>query len=244
MSTDNAASRLLQILIKGREIAPETDASVAWLLLFELNASMPNYKSLQMSKLGQVMLLPYETRLLMQQHYPSLLESVDYSLNQVQTAFASQNLSGSWSTFINFIDSHCISALSMVTKLLDHELKTQLIPDEKIINLKSDVNKILDETISSDLTSDFKRFMVHYLQKILNAINDYLISGAMPILDAIESTLGHAVLDPSFRHELADTSTGKNISKVLSDMANVVTIATAATGAALYLSTNGIPLIS
>ncbi|MGR2871218.1 hypothetical protein [Vibrio vulnificus] len=90
----------------------------------------------------------------------------------------------------------------------------------------------------------FKKYIQHYMQKILTAIDDYLISGAQPILDALEATLGHAVLDPEFKEDLKETETGSKIREVLGDLANVVTIATAATGAIAFIANNGVPLLN
>ena len=65
----------------------------------------------------------------------------------------------------------------------------------------------------------------------------------MPILDALEATIGHAVLDPEFKNELIETDTGLKIRDMLGDLANVITVATAATAAVAYISSNGFPLI-
>ncbi|EON90477.1 hypothetical protein [Plesiomonas shigelloides] len=243
MITDNPAARLLAILHTGKEINPNANAKEVWAILFGLKANVDNYESILMSKLGQVMLLPHETRILVRQYYPSQVSSLTHTLNQIQRAFIEQNLSSSWNTFIKHIDMHCISTLSMTSALLDQKLQTKLIDVEELDEFKEKVKSLLSETIASNLSSEFKRFMTHYLQRIINAINDYLISGAMPILDAIESTLGHAVIDPSFRDELKDTETGTKIRSMLSDLANVVTVATAATGAVAYLASNGLKLL-
>lgn len=243
MITDNAAARLLAILESGNTINANFETKKAWMRIFDLEPNTPNVESVLMSKLGQVMLLPHETRILIEQYYPTQVSSLTHTLNQIQKAFTNQNLSSTWATFINHIDSHCISTLSMTSALLDNKLETQLIEVDTLNDFKGKVQTILDETITSDLSREFKKFMSHYLQKIVNAINDYLISGALPILDAIESTLGHAVLDPSFRDELKGTETGDKIRIMLSDLANVVTVATAATGAVAYLASNGLPLL-
>ncbi|OHY89390.1 hypothetical protein BI375_23730 [Vibrio rotiferianus] len=243
MITDNAAARLLAILETGKKTNVNFDTKRAWMTILGLEPDTPNVESVLMSKLGQVMLLPHETKLLVEQYYPSQASSLNHTLHQIQKAFTNQNLSATWTTFIQHIDSHCISTLSMTSALLDNKLETQLIESDQLSNFKEQVQEILNKTIASDLSSEFKKFMTHYLQKILSAINDYLISGAMPILDAIESTLGHAVLDPSFRDELKETETGSSIRAMLGDLANVVTVATAATGAAAFLASNGLPLL-
>lgn len=243
MISDNAAARLLSILRMGKTLEPSVSTKNAWMRIFELKAKDPDTSSVLMSKLGQVMLLPHETRILVEQYYPDQVEALNHTLNQIQIAFTSQNLSSTWETFIRHIDNHCISTLTMTTALLDNKLENKIIKIEQLDDFKSRVQTLIDETINSSLSNDFKKFMTHYLQKILSAMNDYLISGAMPILDAVEATLGHAVLDPNFKQALRDTDTGHKIRDMLGDLANVVTVATAATGAVAYIASNGFNLL-
>lgn len=246
MITDNSAARLLKILDHGKGINSDTPAKQAWARIFELENSLNNTEtqSILMSKLGQVMLLPHETMTLLEQYYPAQAPALNHTLAQIQSAFVSQNLSDKWYTFIRYIDKHCIDALTMTSALLENKLETKIIDSDELESFKARVQELIEHTIKSDLTSEFKKFMTHYLQKILNAINDYLISGAMPILDAVEATLGHAVLDPSFKEELKESETGQKIRDMLGDLANLVTIAAGATGAIGYIATNGFPLLS
>ncbi|EGQ8042978.1 hypothetical protein [Vibrio alginolyticus] len=245
MITDNAAARLLKILDEGKGISANFPAKQAWGKIFRLEdiETSTEAQSTLMSKLGQVMLLPHETMTLVEQYYPAQAPALNHTLAQIQAAFVSQNLSGKWFTFIQHIDTHCIDALSMTAALLENKLETSVIDTEQLDTFRIRVQDLIEHTIKSDLTSEFKKFMTHYLQKILSAINDYLISGAMPILDAVEATLGHAVLDPNFKEELKESETGQKIRDMLGDLANIVTVATAATGAVGYIATNGLPFL-
>ncbi|HDZ3719737.1 hypothetical protein V5H29_17070 [Vibrio cholerae] len=245
MITDNAAARLLKILDEGKGISSNFPAKQAWGKIFRLEdiETSTEAQSTLMSKLGQVMLLPHETMTLVEQYYPAQAPALNHTLAQIQAAFVSQNLSGKWVTFIQHIDTHCIDALSMTAALLENKLETSVIDTEQLDTFRIRVQDLIEHTIKSDLTSEFKKFMTHYLQKILSAINDYLISGAMPILDAVEATLGHAVLDPNFKEALKESETGQKIRDMLGDLANIVTVATAATGAVGYIATNGLPFL-
>lgn len=244
MVTDNSAARLLAILETGIGINPNVSAKDAWMNILGVNSDTPNAQSIFMSKLGQVMLLPHEIKIIFDQYYPYNSTTLDYTLGQIQKAFSNQNLAQSWGGFINYIDTHCISTLSMASALLDSKLESKLIEKIELNSFKDKVMEILDEVIHSDLTHEFKKFMTHYLNKILSSIDDYFISGAMPILLAVESTIGHAVLDPNFKNELIDTTTGDKIRHLLADLANMTTVATAASGATLFLASNGFNLLN
>lgn len=244
MVTDNSAARLLAILELGKSLDPNINAKDAWMIILGVTSDTANAQSILMSKLGQVMLLPHETQIIFEQYYPYNSASLDYTLSQIQKAFTNQNLSQDWRIFISYIDTHCISTLSMTSALLDNKLGSKLIEKTELDSFKGKIREILDEVIHSDLTNEFKKFMTHYLQKILNSIDDYLISGAMPILLAVESTIGHAVLDPNFKSELRDTTTGDKIRHILADLANMTTVATAASGAISFLASKGFTLLN
>ena len=79
--------------------------------------------------------------------------------------------------------------------------------------------------LQSDSDSELKKYIIHHLRQILIAIDEYKITGALPILDAIESTIGHAYLDKKYYSFLKDTDIGKQIVVTLGVAANLVTIA-------------------
>ncbi|ELK2038029.1 hypothetical protein RUX70_004110 [Vibrio vulnificus] len=244
MTNDNPAARLLAILNEGKKINSQTAAKSTWKEILKVpNPNSPQSEAVLMAKLGQFMVLPYETKQLVEQYYPAQSNDINHAVTQIQHALTHQNLSDKWQTFIGKIDSHTMSTLSMTSALLDHSLNTKLIEDDKLDELKEKISSLLNEVMDTDLPAEFKKFITHYLRKIRNAIEDYFVSGAIPILDALEATLGHAVLDPEFRDNLVKTPAGNKIRDTLSDLANVVAVAAAATGAATYLLEKGIPLL-
>ncbi|BCN23972.1 hypothetical protein [Vibrio alfacsensis] len=244
MTTDNPAARLLAILQQGKTFPPTTPTKDVWEKILGIDEQGVGKESLLMAKLSQFVLLPHQVEKLIAEHYPELSENLRYSMDKLQSAVLGQNLSGQWTSFSGHIDQHSLSTLSMAAALLDHKLDTKLIESEQLQGFKTKIQDILDTSIQSNLNMEFKKYIQHYMQKILTAIDDYLISGAQPILDALEATLGHAVLDPEFKEDLKETETGSKIREVLGDLANVVTIATAATGAIAFIANNGVPLLN
>ncbi|WP_139411629.1 hypothetical protein [Aeromonas veronii] len=245
MRSDNPAARLLAILKQGKEQNGDFNTKIVWSSILSIaDDDVVAAESLLMAKLGQVMLLPHETQILVSRYYPELSRDLIHAMSKLQDAFTRQNLSGTWSSFINHIDIHCISTLSLTASLLDNKLETRIIDKDSIDSFRIRVQALISDALNIELDKDFKKFIVHYLQKILTALNDYLISGAQPILDALEATLGHAVLDPDFKGHLKENGFGKTVREFIGDLANVVTVATAATGAVAYISANGFPLLN
>lgn len=243
MINDNPAARLLAILVEGNRLSKNTPTKICWKKILKVPDSSDN-ESVLMYKLGQAMMLPNDIQQLVEQYYPQQTNAIKHSISCTKTAFLSQNLNGTWDSFIRHIDSHTIANLEMIIALLDHKLQTKLINFSDLEAIREQVqNLYIDILNDHDLTEEFKNFIAHYLKKILAAIDDYFISGAIPILDALAATLGHAVLDPSFKEQLVNSKMGEKITQTIANLANIVTVATAATGAIAYLAQNGLPLL-
>lgn len=73
-----------------------------------------------------------------------------------------------------------------------------------------------------------KTMLLRQLFQIQEALESYSISEIEPIMDAVQSTLGLAVIDPEYKQEIKSGSGSKfgdRISSLLGDVANVVTVA-------------------
>lgn len=222
MHTDNPAGRLLYILKEGKKLSQQSTGKNAWANLLDVDEKN---LSLLMSRLGKVMELPDQIIQQVKEHYPNQGETHKHWSAKVNTAFTTQNLNGSWTEFTKHIDSHTIDYLSMSVDLLDMKTNTKIISDEQLSKTHESINNILFEILESDINEDFKKYIVHYLRKILTSIEEYKISGAVPIIESIESTLGHAFIDQNYRSSLQESELGQKIVTILSTAAAVMTVA-------------------
>ncbi|SUI37879.1 Uncharacterised protein [Salmonella enterica subsp. enterica] len=146
----------------------------------------------------------------------------------VDNAFVSQSLNSTWLSFNQHIDSRTISELSMLSDLFETRgAHAAIEADEteallvKIIELRGDIR-------SSELSSAMKTMLLRQLSQLQEALESYSISGIEPVMDAVQSTLGLAVIDPEYKEEIKSGSGsqfGDRISSLLGDIANVVTVA-------------------
>ena len=77
----------------------------------------------------------------------------------------------------------------------------------------------------SDQPTEVKRYLARNVRRILTSIEEYKLTGALPLLDAIDTTLGHMHIDAEYKSFLRDTELGKKLLDTLASMANVVTVA-------------------
>jgi hypothetical protein len=222
LHSDNPAARLLKILEDGKKIDPNTKCRKAWHRLLDVEESNP---ALLMSRLGKLMEQPDLIIRDIKDNYPKQNSSHNHWSSKVNTAFMQQNLNGAWSEFIAHIDAHTIDYLSMSADLLDMKSSTQLMSEADINNIRSKVEELLNEAIDADIDMDFKKYVVRYLRKIVIAIDEYRISGAIPISESIESAFGHTFIDEKYRVNISSTEFGSKFLSALAAVASAVTIA-------------------
>ena len=78
------------------------------------------------------------------------------------------------------------------------------IEEEKLIEIRVIVDNLIKEVINLKLDENFKKYLITYLKKIIDSIDEYKITGITPIIESFESTLGHALVNKEF---------GENIKK-------------------------------
>ena len=222
MHSDNPASRLLNILKNGKEQDAHTSCRAVWSSLLGVGDSD---QALLLSRLGKVMELPNIIINQIKENYPNQVDSHSHWSETVNTAFMQQNLNGLWHEFIVHIDYHTINYLSMSADLLDMKSDSELLPADALVDIRGKVNGLLTKITESNTDQNFKKYLVRYLHKILIAIDEYHISGAIPISECIESTFGHMLLDKDYRHSMEESELGKQVVAILGAVASVVTVA-------------------
>lgn len=221
MNRDNPAARLLAILEKGQNIPRTESCRIAWQKLL----CVENNQALLMSRIGKVMELPEQAIQALRADSPEQSESWEHWANQVNTAFMVQNLNGPWESFINYIDVHSIRYLRLSARILEVASNTKLIAAEELSTVREKLNLIHEEILNAEIPEEVKQYLVRYLRKILTGIDEYSLTGALPLLEAVDTIVGHALLDTSYKGFLRDTELGKKLLDTLSAMANLVTVA-------------------
>lgn len=221
MKYDNPAARLLSLIDQGRQIDANFNCRMAWQQIL----SVDNNNPLLMSRLGKAMELPELTISALQELFPQQGNTWAHWESQVNGAFMTQNLNATWQSFIGNIDDHSITYLRLAADLLEAKSNTKELADADIDSTREQLSKIYDEILAGSLEADVKKYLSRYLRKIIVAIDEYRLTGALPLLETIETTIGHAHLHAEYKSFLTDTELGKRLLDTLASMANVVTVA-------------------
>lgn len=220
MKYDNPAARLLLILEAGKA-APGTRACrEVWQELLGISGSTHELTA----RLGKVMQLPTLAVEELRASYPLQDDTWTYWESQVSSAFMVQNVHATWDTFINNIDGHTMTYLKLAAELLQAKSERRLLDGEKLSTTRSTLNGLIEEILASDEPSDVKAHVCRGLRRVVEAIDEYQLTGALPFIDAIEATLGHAAFDKRYHSFLTDSALGKRTLETLSAAANTVTV--------------------
>lgn len=222
MQHDNPAARLLAILQEGRTIAHDSSCRRAWEKI--LNVQKGDAAMLA-RRLGKVMSLPQEIIELTIESYPGRASTWGHWSSQVNSAFFSQNLSSNWQSFIQYIDDHTVNYLQLSADLLESKSRLTKIDQDGLQSIRTTINELVEIVISSEVDNDLKKYVVHHLRAILAAVDEYQITGAIPVLDSIEATIGHAMISAPYYHFLLDTEIGRRVTEGLTSAANLITVA-------------------
>ncbi|MCK4842680.1 MAG: hypothetical protein KAT04_12490 [Methylococcales bacterium] len=221
MRSDNPSARLFSILENGKKISSTSKCRAAWQELLNVD---PSDHALLMSRLGKMMELPDQIINTVKSDFPNQLKTCNHWKSQVTKAFMTQDLNGQWATFIGQIDGHALNYLNITTELLQTTAITKLLNDEELSELRDSINKLLQETVESDIPDDIKKYVTGNLHKMLLHIDEYTITGAQPIMDSVDIMFGHAFSNDDYRNYLSGNDLGVNLVNTLTAVAATVTI--------------------
>ncbi|MDN8011618.1 hypothetical protein QZN06_23845 [Burkholderia multivorans] len=218
---DNAAARLFDLLAEGKRIPATTVCRQAWHNILRTGED----EALLMTRLGQVMSLAPAAREAMLRHYPNQPTMWNHWFAQVTSAFVQQQLAGQWASFIHVIDHHSMTYLEMNADMLGTREPIRQIEQATTSDLQEKLATLKSDLLASDLQESAKIAVLRHVERLIRALDEYAITGAVPILDAVDSAVGHVMRDSQYRSALQSTSVGEQFINILSVVANVVTVA-------------------
>ncbi|EGQ9235346.1 hypothetical protein F8Y91_22970 [Vibrio alginolyticus] len=222
MIGDNPAARLLHILEEGKQYTTNDNCRSVWKAIFELEDE-PDH--VLMTRIAKAMELPGQIITILNKDFPNQRETYNYWSERVNNAFFQQNLNSSWHSFISHVDSHTLLYLRLNADLIQTKTPTSLLSVQDLTDVRERVSELLTELLELDLEPEVKEFLARNLQAMLHAIDEYRISGAVPVMDIIERTFGHAFFDDKFKATLSESDFGKKVVETLSIVADTMTIA-------------------
>lgn len=224
MKYDNPAGRLLEILTAVSKYEKTADARAVWTAVFSLPKN--ELSPLLTARIAQTMLLPHEALSMLAEEHPELISPPPSWAIQVCNAFQVHNVHGPIESFKNSISSETLANIRTTAVLLDKGSKRKLLANTELDEMKDSIVTVLNEVLAAaELDDDLRVYLARALRKIITNIEEYELTGATPILESIEQTIGHAMVDAKYKAFLSDSALGHRILDALQAASGVVTVA-------------------
>ncbi|HFF1824728.1 TPA: hypothetical protein ACGEZE_004616 [Raoultella ornithinolytica] len=225
MKIDNPAQRLLDLLEQGKQYQKADNCRKVWQQILQVEGMEEHHL---LTRLAYAMALPGRIIQVREDNFSSLRGKSNHWKSRIDTAFVSQILNSDWNTFWNSIDDRTLTELGMLSDLFETRGAHAVIAADGIDSLLERIKQLRSEIRESDLSATMKTLLLKQIAQIQEALELYSISGVEPVMDAVQSALGLAVLHPEYRNEISKgtgSQFGEKISTLLTDTASVVTIA-------------------
>ena len=222
MESDNPAQRLYDLLeraMDGKTFSKERSCRDVWSVLLDTKDT-----ALLMARLGKVMALPAMVLEAVEERHPGDRKHHTHWVHQLSAAFAQQNLDGQWQTFRSNVPQTTLASVAMAASALREPGKQVGLSDDERRELLSKLEAMRESAFESDLPDELKRYLLQQLRKMQVALEEYFVTGAIPVLELVEATIGHFAV----RHEgrsFFKTDDGQAMLQGLGAVAAAVTIA-------------------
>ncbi len=221
MELNNPAARLLSILELGGSKDPSDNCRKVW---EELLGVESGNKALLMGRMGKLMSLSTEIIECLNKIDGIKIERYLQWAGPLDKAFSNNDLNGVWGTFIQQINIHVLSYLTITSDYLSLKMPEPIIAGSDLDNILNNAKKLIDEVKDADLPEKTKEYMVKQLHKVCLSVEEYQITGAENVSDIVESTFGHGIFDSELRKDSTNNSITEKFWRYMMRTAMIVTL--------------------
>lgn len=214
LNYDNPATRLFAVLEQGRRVTHSENCRAVWVKILGTSEPVALARRLADTRALIGESVDLATRL------APRYRPIEHWIKQTNTAFDRMHLDGQWGSFIAHIDSHAMDHLETLTHLLDAKLPDSAMSEDIVLNFRTEIDELLVEILRADLDSELRMYLVRSLGKIINALDEYKLTGSAAILDAVQTAVGGVVIDVELQSKARESTLAK---KALSAIARTAT---------------------
>lgn len=228
MHGDNPAGRLLAVIEKVKGNPKNTLARVAWMDALDVkNNDLPQL----LVKMGALMALPAQAVEQLAEMYPRQYAARAHQqfYSSVTGALSRLDFSGTIEGFNTRVDDNAVNYLNALADLLEAKRESKPLTKDETSDLQRRVSELMEFVRAQDISPELKQYLLEKLTRTMEAIDSYFIKGSMPIVDSIESALGHAAFNEEYRNSLKSNN-WKAFTSGLATIANIATIASGVAG--------------
>jgi hypothetical protein len=113
----------------------------------------------------------------------------------VEKAFSTVNFASHWEHVVTHISGETLVTLQFCDQLLQRSSPEPVLTDEQVQSIRQQVELLQDEVTQSAVRERVKGIILHHLDAILNALDDYQVLGVEPLADAAKAAAGTLIVN-------------------------------------------------
>lgn len=214
MYIDNSALTLRNFFIKLKAQNSSYTMKRALLLAFELEATKDN-EVILWDKLSKLMSLPNKIEGTLQDYFSEDEITAPNWRPSVDQFFSNLSLVEQVVHSISRISDQALNDLGMISVLFKTKGQVGQLKDEQIVEIKKQLLELKDSIINSNFSIELRKEILHYINTMIRAFEDYELTGIEPIISATEATMGHACMSEEFNKIVTTTEEGSKLKSIL-----------------------------
>lgn len=214
MYIDNSAQTLRNFFIKLKAQPSNITVKNALLQIFELEKSKDN-EIILWDKISKLMSLPKKIDSTLKDYFPEDEITAPNWRPSVDHFFGHLSLVESLQNSIQRISDPALNDLGMISILFKTKGQVGQLKDEQLAEIKEQLLELKESIINSKFPIELRKEILHYINNMIRAFEDYEITGIEPIISAAEATMGHACMSEPFNQVVTTTEEGSKLKSIL-----------------------------
>ena len=192
--TNNPAARLHLILstCREKEKALKNKPMVeAWRTIFGISPEVQD--SIVMSKVGLVYMLPPQISAKI-----NSISDINHRLylgwqNELAQAFGQISFQAPFQNFTSKLSDSLLLSIEFCADLLSKTCPEKVIDKKQMEQLRNEISELYTNILNSDLDPDLAQYLLDQLQLIIDAIDNYMLTGSLALEKAIDTIIGATI---------------------------------------------------
>ncbi|EKY3234028.1 hypothetical protein SMY33_000036 [Cronobacter malonaticus] len=216
MYIDNSALTLRNYLVLLKKHS-EQDRPIKVALYSVFNIEEPDGENdaLLWDKISKLMSLPKKIEDALKDYFPDEEITCPNWRPTVNNFFGNLNLNEPLKHSIQRVNDIAINELGMISLLFKTKGQIGKLNHENIKEITLQLLDLKESILKGDFPIELQKDMLHYINNMIRAFDDYDISGIEPIISATEATMGHACMSQPFQDTMKNTSEGTKLKGII-----------------------------
>lgn len=208
------AARLRTLLVEAQSIHSGKKLIEGWAELLDVDLGD---RSQLLARLADVVALPHQIRVAIQEAAPNDHEQLTEQLPHVEQALSLMNLDGQkWDTFLKHVPDTSLVELQYISRELQRHRSWAHATTERMANLRGKAQDLLADIRDAEgLDGDVRRFVVDHLMKVIDALGRFPVAGPELVIDAVNAGAGELSMNRELREKATDTDFWKRYTLIM-----------------------------